>query len=513
MKSWRGAGLAIATGLVLVIAAPPIGWWPLGWLFAAPVMVAIARAPTRRTALFWGWLAGFSANAVGFYWVIGLLTTHAGLPWLLGLLALVLLAAYQALVFWLFAAAIWWLRALAPRVPLAVTAPLAMVAAELIVPFMFPWYAGVTQVPNVGVIQIAELTGPLGVTALTIATAGGIADAVLRSGRRRWVPLAAATGVALLATGLGLVRASQIDARREAAATLEVGLVQANGAGAMGGDPDAQLAALQAISGTLERRGAELIVWPEAVYPFGLARERAEDLPIASDRRLRRGFEAPLIAGAVTVATDGSSLRSWNTAVLVTPEGRFSASYDKMHLMPFGERVPLSRTFSWIKKLMPSAAGDFEAGDQVAAFDLPGGARLGLMICYEDVLPRFGRELAPLEPQLLVNITNDSWFGTSAEPHQHLALAVFRAVEMRTDLVRATINGVNAHIDATGRVRSRTQIADPTARGASPEGLLVTTRLLRGGSGFFVRRGDWFGFGCLAALVILGVIAWRRRRR
>lgn len=509
MRVRAGVALAIASGLLLVIAAPPVGLWPLGWLFCAPVIYAIDRAPSRRSALTFGWLAGFTANAVGFYWIIDLLTTYAELPWVLGVLALILLAAYQALVFWLFAAAIWGLRSMAP---LAVLAPLAMVSAELIVPFMFPWYAGVTQVPNIGAIQIAELTGPLGVTALTVATAGGAVDAVLGSGRKRWAPLAAAVGVGVIATGLGHLRVSQIDARREAAPALEVGLVQANGAGAMGGDPLAQLTALQEVSAELERAGAELIVWPEAVYPFGLAREQRADFSIANERRLRRRFEAPLIAGSLTIASDGSSIKSWNTAVLVTPEGRFAATYDKMHLMPFGERVPLSRTFSFIKKLMPAAAGDFESGEAVTAFELRSGARLGMMICYEDVLPRFNRELAPSRPNLLVNITNDSWFGTSVEPYQHLALAVFRAVEMRTDLVRATINGVNAHIDAAGRVRAETATADPTALAVAPEGLLAATRLLDGGSGFFVRHGDWFGFGCLGALVILVIVAWRRRR-
>jgi apolipoprotein N-acyltransferase len=511
LTTMNGAALAVVSGLMLVIAAPPIGLWPLGWLFAAPVIYAIARAPSRRAALFCGWLAGFAANAVGFYWVVGLMATHAGLPWVLGVVALVLLAAYQALVFWLFAAAIWGLRDLAP---LAVIAPLAMVAAELCVPFMFPWYAGVTQVPNVGVIQIAELTGPLGVTALTLATAGGAVDLLLRHGataRRRWLPVAVAVGVALLATGLGRLRAHQIEARRDTAPALAVGLVQANGAGGLGGDAFAQLRALQQVSAELEERGAELVVWPEAVYPFGLAREQRADFAVTHDRRLRRGFDVPLIAGAVTVATDGESLRSWNTAILVTGAGDFAARYDKIHLMPFGERVPLARTFSFIKKIMPASAGDFESGEQVTTFELP-GARLGLMICYEDVLPRFARRLAPSRPQLLVNITNDSWFGTSAEPHQHLALAIFRAVEMRADLVRATINGVTAHIDATGRVVEQTQVRDPTDLSIPPEGLIARARLL-GDPGFFARRGDWFGFACLAALLALGVVALRRRRR
>jgi apolipoprotein N-acyltransferase len=128
---------------------------------------------------------------------------------------------------------------------------------------------------------------------------------------------------------------------------------------------------------------------------------------------------------------------------------------------------------------------------------------LGPLICYEDILPSFTRRVAKLRPNALVNITNDAWFGRTAEPYQHLALAVFRSVENRLEMVRAVNTGVSAHIDAAGRVRARTDSVDPAETpNAPPSTLLVDLALLEGG-GLYRHVGDLFGFGCLVALAAL----------
>jgi apolipoprotein N-acyltransferase len=134
------------------------------------------------------------------------------------------------------------------------------------------------------------------------------------------------------------------------------------------------------------------------------------------------------------------------------------------------------------------------------------------MICYEDILTDFGRKLAALHPHLLVNITNDAWFGDTAEPWEHLQLAVFRAIELRTDLVRSVNTGVSALVDAAGRVYARTYAVDPKKDPRPTDGLLGQVRLVEGGHTVYAATGDLFGWLCIAATV-LGWLVWPRLRR
>jgi apolipoprotein N-acyltransferase len=191
-------------------------------------------------------------------------------------------------------------------------------------------------------------------------------------------------------------------------------------------------------------------------------------------------------------------------------DGAITGSYDKVFLMMFGEYIPFYDTFPWFTDLFPEAS-NFSRGSEPGSFPLRVRGRdylLGPLICYEDILPAFTRRVAKLSPNALVNITNDAWFGRTSEPYQHLALAVFRAVENRLELVRAVNTGVSAHVDAAGRVRARTDSVDPgLTPDAAPVTLLVDFAMLAGG-GLYRTVGDLFAFGCLVALVGL---ALRRR--
>jgi apolipoprotein N-acyltransferase len=166
---------------------------------------------------------------------------------------------------------------------------------------------------------------------------------------------------------------------------------------------------------------------------------------------------------------------------------------------------------------MPRTASHFARGKEIVTFPftLDGtDYRLGPMICYEDILPGFGRELAGKRPHLLVNITNDAWFGDTSEPWQHLALSVFRAVEARADLVRAVNTGVSAFIDAGGRVRAKTYAVDPLVDPRGVDGIVGDMVLMEAGHTFYTRFGDVFGYGCVAATGFLWLLwPWLARRR
>ena len=163
---------------------------------------------------------------------------------------------------------------------------------------------------------------------------------------------------------------------------------------------------------------------------------------------------------------------------------------------------------------MPRSAGHFARGQDIVTFPFEHEDetyRLGPMICYEDILPAFGRKLAALRPHLLVNITNDAWFGDTSEPWEHLALSVFRSVELRTDLVRAVNTGVSAFVDATGRVYAKTYAVDPVKTPIGADKLLAEAALLEGGGTFYARHGNLFAYLCLVLTLLLWLV-WPRTR-
>jgi apolipoprotein N-acyltransferase len=518
--------VAAISGAMWFLACADFDIWPLAWIAMVPGLWLIERAPTRRRALTYGWIVGLVANVGGFYWIVGLLVRFANLPLPLAVLGLLLLAAYQALVFLLFALVVRRLREvsadrLGAPLPMALLAPLVMVTFELLVPFIFPWYLAITQAWVTPVIQIAELTGPLGVTALLLAINGAIYDVLTeKRRRRRLLPAAAAAATLVAALGFGMIRMAQIDARRAEAPKIKVGVVQGN----IGFDEKGvetpklraqQLADLQRMSGELERAGAQLIMWSESAFPYRISRDATHDQSPQSPARIRRGFDAPLLLGAITYQPDDPDGYPYNSALMLDSDGRFTGRFDKIFLLMFGEYIPGLETFPSLRKVLPRAAGHFARGEEIVTFpiELDGVTyRIGPMICYEDILPSFNRKLARHRPHLLANITNDAWFGDTSEPWQHLALSVYRSVEIRTEMVRAVNTGVSAFIDANGRVISETYAVDPKKDPRGVDGLLDEAALMEGGHTFYARFGDVFGRLC--ALVTLGAwLVWPRLRR
>jgi apolipoprotein N-acyltransferase len=314
----------------------------------------------------------------------------------------------------------------------------------------------------------------------------------------------------------------QADARRAAAPKVKTGIVQANVGILEKWDPVefAHLLALhQRASDELERAGAELVVWPESSYPYALPRSFAHDFGEEDARMVRRGFTTPLLFGALTRTVGPPRTRAdrypYNTALMMDAAGNATGSYDKVFLMMFGEYIPFYDQIPWFTELVPEAS-NFSRGSEPASFPLhtaAGDFKLGPLICYEDILPSFARRVAKLGPNAFVNITNDAWFGRTAEPYQHLALAVFRSVEHRLEMVRAVNTGVSAHIDAAGRVRAQTESVDPAEEPhAPPTTLLVELAMLPGG-GLYRTVGDLFGFLCLIGLAALILRPPRRDRR
>jgi apolipoprotein N-acyltransferase len=490
---------------MIFLATATFDLWPLAWFALVPLLVAIRDATPRR-AFGLGTLCGVVTNAGGFYWINGLLERFGHMPFYAALPLFALLVTYQGLLFGLFALGV---RRLGEHFPVTLVAPLTMVALELVYWLIFPWYYAITQAWVTPVIQVAELGGPLAVTFVLVLVNGALYD-LLTIRPRPWRRALAAGLVVAASVGFGLVRIAQVRAGRAAAPKLKVGLVQAN-FGILEGRrrrlAQLELATERRLSAELEAQGAELVVWPESAYPYWYDRAQTEDY---SDERqtVSRGLHIPLIIGALT--QDADAPYPYNSALLVQPGGHLAGRFDKNYLLLFGEYIPFYESIPWFKRWVPEAS-NLARGRDVTAFPV-GPYRVAPMICYEDIIPRFGRRLAALHPQLFVNITNDAWFGRTSEPWQHLALAVFRAVEHRVDLVRAVNTGVSAFIDATGRVYRQSDAVDPELTpGQGPVTLLDEVAMVEA-HGLYGVLGDSFGYADALALAALAVVAWRRAR-
>lgn len=515
---WPSLALSTLSGCLWFLSCTPFHLSALSWVAMVPVLFVLDRACIQAKSILFSWWAGAVMVGGGFYWLIELLRRFADLSSPAAVLLYLLFCAYQGSVFLLFG---WIVRTIRRRhsLPMALLAPLAMVACELIVPLLFPSHLAIMQAWHPMVIQISDLTGPMGVTALLLMVNGGIYD-FLTGGRRAALPVLASAMVLAAALLYGYVRMKQTDTLIAAAPKLVVGVVQPNVAYNLKGirhpeQAQSQLAALQEQSRELAAAGAELIVWSETSYPYVLPRDFTSDFLPASPRTIRSGFTTPLLMGALTRSFPDT--HAYNSALLLDGSGQVAGRYDKMRLLAFGEHAPGIERFPWLRRYLPNGTGNFTPGSEAKVLPLvrPDGStvKLGPVICYEDILPQFLRTVGAVHPHLLVNLTNDTWFGEKAEPWQHLALAVFASVEQRTTMVRAVNSGVSAVIDPNGGVVQKTYAVDPYVHPRPAGEMLATVALLEGGHTIYQTVGNLFAYLCtLATAVLWGTATYSRKR-
>jgi apolipoprotein N-acyltransferase len=337
---------------------------------------------------------------------------------------------------------------------------LAFAASELLFPLLFPWFyaATVHQIPALG--QLAEVGGPIAVALLLIAGNLAIAEPILaRLEKRapRWRLAALLAAVPVLAAAYGALRIRQVDAAVRAAPKARVGVVQANMS--LQGKRANKLEGLRRhmnLTRELTQQGPlDLVVWSETSV-MGARNEldyREQYLP------LTRQLGAPAIVGGVLAreVQDEREYVLFNSALLSDQNGQIceKCRYDKQFLLMFGEYLPFGDSFPVLHKWSPNS-GRFTPGQTLHPLPL-NGHEIATFICYEDIIPSFVRSIVRSgNPDLLVNITNDAWFGDTTEPWIHLALAQLRAVEHRRFLVRSTNSGVSAFVDPVGRVIAHT---------------------------------------------------------
>lgn len=478
----------------------------LEWICLVPVLWAISNQTPGRAFLL-GWVAGIVGHGGGFYWIVTMLRQFADAPLWLAAPGLLLLAAANGLLFGIWA----WATRLVTRDAgwnAVWVAPVVWTAAEKFWPQLFPNYLGASQYKLLLVTQIADLTGILGVTFLVIyanSTTYAVIERVRAGQRRPWRPAGAFAVVIALVLVYGAVRINMTDKAAASADTLSVGLVQTNrGAGDKHADQALFLREHQEMSRELVAgRPLDLIVWPESILGIALpSREGA--LPA----NLLGGLGTPVLFGAVLQLNERGERRYYNSAVLGDRTGRITGTYDKIVLVPFGEYIPFGDTFPRLYSWSPYS-GRFWRGEITEPLQL-NGRPLSVNICYEDIFPGHVRMLMRggrdgRVPEALFNMTNDSWYGDTIQPLEHLVLASFRSIEHRRPLVRSTNTGISAIVDPAGRIVQRT----PQWKKASLAGAIP---LMQGRTVYAV-LGDWIGWVCgIIALAGIGR-AWQARGR
>lgn len=456
---------AAASGVLLWLAFPGggavVAMLPLALL---PLLLAVGKGSAAQAAL-----AGFAAGLVHFllqlYWITIVLTTYGGLPWFLSFPALFFLACYMALYVAVFAViARSSLTTLPPALSLCLL-PALWVGLDWLRSLLFggfPWMdLGYALYSIPFAIQIADLVGHYGLTYLLVMS--NVFVLLLCAHRRRWRTMALPTlsfCLVLLAAGLySHHRLSEVKQLTKTAPHLPMGVVQGNIDQNVKWTPQQlqkTIAAYLDLSQTLSQENKPaLIVWPETALPF-----YPLDAPQMSLlRTLLRENDVALLTGVPwlqAAEVTGYKRRLYNSALLLKPEGRVAGTYHKTHLVPFGEYVPLQEYLPFLSPLV-QAVGDFSAG----TIDRPlehRGARLGILICFESVFADLARQWVTAGANVLVNLTNDAWYGRSSAPEQSLAMAVLRAVEARRSLVRSANTGISAFIEPSGEITSRSDI-------------------------------------------------------
>jgi apolipoprotein N-acyltransferase len=496
---------ALIAGALLALSFPRFGTPAMAWIALVPLLVALVDRPVRVSRGFLlGLAAGLTYYAGTLYWISGVMAQYGGFGGPLAAAIAGLLVVFLSLFTGIFGAVVAAIVSRLGRLALLV-APAAWVATELARTYFgggFPWtLVGYSQVPVLPVAQFASLVGVYGVSALIVSVNAALAYAVLEGGRGGWRAVAVAAAVVAGIAAWGQARLAEGHLLR-IGTPLTVGIVQGNVPQDLKWEPtlgDDILQKYLRMSREAVRRGARLVVWPESATPFYF-----EEHPNGERiRQFARDEKAWLLVGSDEFER-GTPPLSYNAAFLVAPDGRTGGVYRKVHLVPFGEYVPLRAVLFFAAPLVQNVS-DFAPGSRVVTLPFLGGHRLSTAICYEVVYPALIRDGVLLGSELLTTITNDAWFGRSSAPRQHFDMATMRAIEQGRYLVRSANTGISGIVDPYGRVLQRT--------GLFEDHVLVGDVRLIAERTWYARLGDVVAWASVLVTVLALAAALAARRR
>ncbi|UCD90704.1 MAG: apolipoprotein N-acyltransferase [Desulfobacterales bacterium] len=491
--------LAILSGFLLTMAFPKIGQSWLAWVALVPLLVAI-KDLTPKQGFYIGFSTGLAHYLTLVYWLVYTMNTYGHLPIYLCVVILLLLSVYLALYVAVFSMSL--VRLCPHPYWCLLMGPLIWVSLEYIRSFLlsgFPWeLIGYTQFGQLPIIQIADIFGVYGVSFCILLSNGVIFLIYLFVTRTRWQGylvrprLVAGSTVALalifsLVWFYGKLRIQFIQDLISASPSKQVAIVQGNIDQDKKWDPAFQKASIEKyikLSLSAKKNSPDLIVWPETATPFYFLKQ------VELSKMVQKGIHGigtDFLFGSPSFQQKKNRIEYYNSAFLVNPEGKVYGKYDKAHLVPFGEYVPLKKWLPFAGKMVESV-GDFHPGKKGQTLQW-GKVKIGIQICYEIIFPNLSRAMAKNRAALLFNITNDAWYGTSSAPYQHFSMAIFRAVENRRSLIRSANTGISGFIDPLGNIVVATPLFQDAVIARDVPIVHETT--------FYSRYGDVFVIICL----------------
>jgi len=501
--------LSVASGILLFLSFPKYGFGIIAWVALVPLLFALNKVTGQRNGLIVGFITGIVSYTGILYWIIYVVVNYGYLPYYAGIFVMLLLAAYLSIYIALFGTGVLYFSD--KGIPIVVAAPVLWTCLEYGKSYLFtgfPWEnLAYSQYLNTELIQIVDITGPYGLTFIIVLVNVIIYDILSDKfkGRRAMVEAAFCCALLLIIFGYGYFRVNQINESLISAESMDVNLVQGNIDQNIKWNPHFQTETINVyndLSLQVKSSRPGLTVWPETAAPFFF-----QDLNELHDKIVN----IAQISGRWLLFGSPSYLRGCNgsencvsylnSAFLLSSNGKILERYDKVHLVPYGEYVPLRSIFPFINKLVVGI-GDFRSGRGYNPLTL-NNKKLGVLICYEGIFPEASRTYKNMGADLLVNITNDAWFGRTSAPYQHLSMTVFRAVENRLYVVRSANTGISCIIDPAGRIIAKTELFTRSSLQDNVKFINYKT--------FYTAYGDIFVVISLVALTCCFLIILRRK--
>ena len=501
--------LSIVSGVALTMGFPLVGFSYAAWVALTFLLFAI-RDTSVWNSFILGMLAGMVHFATLLYWLIGTINIYGYLPLWLSVIIFISLVFYLSLYVAAFAGMVGFLCS--GSVFSLFLIPVFWVCLEYIRSFAFtgfPWgLIGYTQYAHLNLIQISDIFGVYGVSFVIALSNTVIFFGLLYLKKKKWhgrsmdARKTAASFLMLISVFVmimvyGDARLRSADQMIGESEKLNVAVIQGNIEQAAKWDLKFRTDTIKEyirLSEQANKARPDLIVWPETAAPFYFKYNiEMTKMVLQSIRAMKTYF----VVGSPTVEFADPRDHYYNSAYLVAPDGDIAARNDKVHLVPFGEYVPFKKWLPFIDHMV-AQVGEFDAGEKEDTLKWA-PADIGVLICYEVIFPELASEMVANNAGLLVNITNDAWFGNTSAPYQHFSMAVFRAVENRRALIRAANTGISGFINPAGRVLARSELFEEAA-------MTCSVPVIKNQTTIYTRYGNLLVLCCFIVLAFIIII-------
>ncbi|NOX32889.1 MAG: apolipoprotein N-acyltransferase [Deltaproteobacteria bacterium] len=499
---------AMVTGLILTLSFPRQDLFYLAFFALVPLLLSIP-AMTLKQAFYSGFTAGLFHFFTLIYWIVPTIHVYGALNPVLAVSTLTLLCFYLALYPAVFVLI---LKKTDPEPLFApIFAACLWTGLEYIRTYAFtgfPWGAlGYSQYKNLLLIQVADFSGVYGVSFI-IVLVNYLLALTLKSLKKNhkkklFVPFIYTIIIVSCALFYGQKKIKAVDSQIKTAQKTTLTIVQGNIKQDLKWSDAFKTGTIEKyinLSLTESAKKPDLVIWPETALPFYYGSDR-----LLSNRvdQCARSFKTNFLFGSPAFESKGEKTLFYNRAYMLNRFSIVTGTYDKHHLVPFGEYVPLGGYLKFLGKIT-AQAGDFSAGDKKFIPLAFNGHKTGVLICFEILFPSIASEFVKNGADILTTITNDAWFGDTSAAYQHFSIAVFRAVENRRTVARAANTGISGFIDPKGKILAKTALFKDKALTMQVPALKQTS--------FYTEYGDIFAISSIVAIGLAFMLKGIRKK-